>query len=46
MIACGPVVSDAPATRRGVPMCPNALLFGVRGGLLREGEPARAWASG
>ena len=46
MIERGPIVSDAPATRRGVPMRPNALLFGVRGGLLREGEPARAWAAG
>ena len=46
MIACGPVVSDAAAPRRSVPMRHNVLLFGVRAGLPREGERGTADPAG
>lgn len=39
-------MSDVPAPRRGVPMSPNVLLFGVRAGLPREGERGTADPAG
>ena len=46
MVGRGPIVSDVPAPRRSVPMRPNALAFGVRAGLRREGERGTADPAG